>query len=146
MSKQTKCVMEKLFQDVDCLCYGHKDTRIDVPVSSLKGEDKVLGLFFSAHWCPPCRVFTPNLTDWYTRLRGGVAKDKLEIVYISLDKDEKTFDEYYDTMPWLALPYKYREREVREIYHHVVGLLSRYNIFIILIRFANIFSMNILVN
>ncbi|XP_041379736.1 nucleoredoxin-like, partial [Gigantopelta aegis] len=65
----------------------------------------------NAHWCPPCRVFTPNLIDWYTRLREGVAKDKLEIVYISLDKDEKTFDEYYETMPWLALPYKYRERE-----------------------------------
>ena len=108
--------MEKLFQDVDCLCCGRKDTRTDVPVSSLKGEDKVLGLFFSAHWCPPCRVFTPNLIDWYTRLREGVAKDKLEIVYISLDKDEKTFDEYYETMPWLALPYKYREREVRRIY------------------------------
>ena len=75
--------MEKLFQDVDCLCCGRKDTRTDVPVSSLKGEDKVLGLFFSAHWCPPCRVFTPNLIDWYTRLREGVAKDKLEIVYIS---------------------------------------------------------------
>ena len=139
MSKQTKCVMEKLFQDVDCLCYGQKDTRTDVPVSSLKGEDKVLGLFFSAHWCPPCRVFTPNLTDWYTRLREGVAKDKLEIVYISLDKDEKTFDEYYDTMPWLALPYKYREREVRGIYYRVVGLLSRYNIFTILICFCKYF-------
>ncbi|EYC15574.1 hypothetical protein Y032_0036g3220 [Ancylostoma ceylanicum] len=24
-------------------------------------KDKVVGLYFSAHWCPPCRQFTPVL-------------------------------------------------------------------------------------
>lgn len=26
-----------------------------VEVEKLSGEGKVLGLYFSAHWCPPCR-------------------------------------------------------------------------------------------
>ncbi len=29
-------------------------------------KDKKLVLFyFSAHWCPPCRGFTPKLKDFY---------------------------------------------------------------------------------
>jgi len=26
-----------------------------VDVTSLQGQGKVLGIYFSAHWCPPCR-------------------------------------------------------------------------------------------
>ena len=32
--------------------------------SALAGKDLVL-YYFSAHWCPPCRQFTPMLKDWY---------------------------------------------------------------------------------
>merc|ERR1711871_796533 len=27
-----------------------------------------VGLYFSAHWCPPCRGFTPELAKRYTKL------------------------------------------------------------------------------
>ena len=27
----------------------------EVDTKNLFGDDKVLGLYFSAHWCPPCR-------------------------------------------------------------------------------------------
>jgi len=30
------------------------------------GEVDVICYYFSAHWCPPCRQFTPVLADFYT--------------------------------------------------------------------------------
>ena len=32
--------------------------------SALAGKNLVL-YYFSAHWCPPCRQFTPMLKDFY---------------------------------------------------------------------------------
>ncbi len=31
-------------------------------------QNKVVGLYFSAGWCSPCRDFTPLLCDFYTEL------------------------------------------------------------------------------
>jgi len=71
-----------------------------VKVEELAG--KYVGLYFSAHWCPPCRYFTPVLTEIYKKL---LENGDLEIVFISADLDEKSFEEYHNTMPWLALPF-----------------------------------------
>ncbi|KAH3767297.1 nucleoredoxin 1 [Pelomyxa schiedti] len=65
-------------------------------------EGKIVGLYFSAHWCPPCKVFTPLLAEVYKEL---VAQGKpLEIVFVSSDSNEDEFSEYYNEMPWLAKP------------------------------------------
>ena len=32
--------------------------------TALTGKN-VICLYFSAHWCPPCRAFTPVLKDFY---------------------------------------------------------------------------------
>jgi len=64
----------------------------------LAGKEFVL-IYFSAHWCPPCRGFTPELVKWYNN--GGNAK--CEIVFCSWDQDESSFKEYYDSMPWAAV-------------------------------------------
>jgi len=71
----------------------------------LKG--KTVGLYFSAHWCPPCRGFTPKLAEIYKGLRA--AGKELEIVFVSSDRDESAFSEYFAEQPWLALPYANRD-------------------------------------
>ncbi|KAK3248794.1 hypothetical protein CYMTET_41752 [Cymbomonas tetramitiformis] len=84
-----------------------KDSKVEV--ESLKG--KVVGLYFSAHWCPPCRGFTPKLAEQYKALQA--AGKPFEIVFISSDKSQDQFNEYYAEMPWLALPYEDRDRKAK---------------------------------
>ena len=39
---------------------------------------QALALYFSAHWCPPCRGFTPQLAEWYMQeLKKGVWESPL---------------------------------------------------------------------
>jgi len=62
-----------------------------------------LEFIFSAHWCPPCRKFTPVLTSSYTKLKES--GKNFEIVFVSEDHDIESFTEYYAEMPWLAIPF-----------------------------------------
>jgi len=73
----------------------------------LQGK-KCVALYFSAHWCPPCRGFTPQLAEWYKK---DLKEKGLEVVFVSSDRDEAAFNEYFSEMPWLALPYSDREKK-----------------------------------
>lgn len=68
-----------------------------------------IGLYFSAHWCPPCRGFTPELAAYYNDWQAANADKKLEIVFISSDRDQSDFDGYFKEMPWAALDFSARE-------------------------------------
>eukprot|EP00929_Paragymnodinium_shiwhaense_P023043 TRINITY_DN14521_c0_g1_i2.p1 TRINITY_DN14521_c0_g1~~TRINITY_DN14521_c0_g1_i2.p1 ORF type:complete len:432 (-),score=102.67 TRINITY_DN14521_c0_g1_i2:224-1519(-) len=78
----------------------------EVSASEAFAGKKAIGLYFSAHWCPPCRGFTPKLAEWYTK---DLKEKGLEIVFVSSDKDEAAFADYFKEMPWLALPYSDRD-------------------------------------
>jgi nucleoredoxin len=71
--------------------------------STLK-EAKLIGIYFSAHWCPPCRGFTPKLAEFYNNVNAN--GKVFEVIFSSCDKDEESFQEYLATMPWIALPLK----------------------------------------
>jgi len=81
-----------------------------------KTGGKPIGLYFSAHWCPPCRGFTPKLAEWY---KDGL-KDKMEIIFVSSDRDEASFNDYFTEMPWLALPFD--KREAKEALSEACGV------------------------
>lgn len=71
-----------------------------VKVDSLKG--KKIGLYFSASWCGPCRNFTPVLIDVYNEISSN---GDFEVIYVSRDMDEDSYNEYFSKMSWLAVPF-----------------------------------------
>ena len=48
------------------------------------GAAAAIALYFSAHWCAPCRVFTPKLVEFYNRI--APQHPEFEIVLVSYDK------------------------------------------------------------
>ena len=81
-----------------------KNDGTEVKTSELSTEKGgVIGIYFSAHWCPPCRGFTPKLASVYNEIKEE-GKD-FEIVFVSWDRDEESFKEYHGEQPWLALPF-----------------------------------------
>ncbi|XP_011034968.1 PREDICTED: probable nucleoredoxin 2 [Populus euphratica] len=78
-----------------------------VPVASLVG--KTIGLYFSAQWCLPGVKFTHKLISIYHKIKQMVVhkgnEDDFEIVFVSSDRDQAAFDSYFNSMPWLTLPF-----------------------------------------
>jgi nucleoredoxin len=86
----------------------------DVSTESLK-SNTAIGIYFSAHWCPPCRSFTPKLVETYNKIKA--AGKKFEIIFASSDQSEDQFKEYFHEMPWLAFPFKdKRIAELSDLY------------------------------
>ncbi|CAK9313922.1 unnamed protein product [Citrullus colocynthis] len=88
------------------LVHGEKDFVIGkdgakVPVSELVGKNILLS--FSAHWCRPCRAFLPKLIDTYNVIKQKYKE--FEVIFISSDRDQASFEEFFSGMPWLALPF-----------------------------------------
>lgn len=89
---------------------------VDVETSTFSKEGGVVGLYFSAHWCPPCRAFTPRLAEWYNKVKAGESGDKFQIIFLSSDRDEKSYAEYFAEMPWHAVAYDNRTTKVSWFY------------------------------
>ncbi|KAG8587592.1 hypothetical protein GDO81_005718 [Engystomops pustulosus] len=66
-------------------------------------EGSYVGVYFSAHWCPPCRSLTRVLVESYRKIKE--LGQKFEIVLVSADRSEESFKQYFSEMPWLAVPY-----------------------------------------
>ncbi|XP_067014881.2 nucleoredoxin [Anabrus simplex] len=79
-------------------------------------QGTITGLYFSAHWCPPCKAFTPQLVHTYTKVRER--GHRFEVIFVSSDRSEESFSQYLATMPWLAIPYEddVRRRELASLF------------------------------
>ena len=62
-----------------------------VDAETALADKKVVVCYFSAHWCPPCRQFTPMLKDFFEELAGS----PLAIIFVSSDRDEKSMRDYF---------------------------------------------------
>ncbi|MEM9446477.1 MAG: thioredoxin-like domain-containing protein [Verrucomicrobiota bacterium] len=70
----------------------------EIPTSSLSG--KHVGIYFSAKWCGPCRVFTPKLVEFRDRNQNN-----FEVVFVSSDNSDAAMKNYMkdSEMQWLAM-------------------------------------------
>lgn len=76
-----------------------------LPTQNALVNARLIGLYFSAHWCMPCRQFTPMLAEMYDHLRDEYPNNGMEIVFVSGDRDQNSFDRYFATMPWKAIAF-----------------------------------------
>lgn len=68
-------------------------------------KKKLIALYFSAHWCAPCREFTPKLVDFYNRV--APQHPEFEIIFVSFDRSQFAMETYMreTNMPWPAIDY-----------------------------------------
>ena len=66
---------------------------------------KFIALYYSAHWCQPCRKFTPELVEYYNRV--ATAHPEFEVIFVSSDRSRFAWETYIreTKMPWLAIDY-----------------------------------------
>ena len=83
----------------------------DLTGPAVEGSPKYTALYFSAHWCPPCRMFTPKLVDWYNSFKPK--HPDFELVFVSSDRDQAAMEEYIkgDNMPWPAVKFDQAQSE-----------------------------------
>lgn len=69
-------------------------------------DKKVIAIYFSAHWCPPCRLFTPVLKDFYEEIMENVGEE-LAIVFVSADRSETKMESYFkeEHGKWFAIQF-----------------------------------------
>jgi len=88
---------------------------------------KIYGIYFSAHWCPPCRAFSPELVSVYKRInRRPVDSDmkNFEIIFVSSDRTEEAQFEYMEDvgMPWYTIKLDRKEASALKKMYGVRGI------------------------
>lgn len=77
-----------------------------VPFLETTGRQvKYYAIYFSAHWCPPCRAFTPELVAWYNKHRA--THPEFELIFVSSDRSPLEMTNYMSgaAMPWPAVAF-----------------------------------------
>ena len=76
-----------------------------LPDAEALGDKEVLAVYFSAHWCNPCGVFTPMLKDFYEEVLGEGGK--LALIFVSSDRSEGDLESYFKDHhgDWFAVPF-----------------------------------------
>jgi len=76
-----------------------------IQASQALSDKDIVCLYFSAHWCPPCRTFTPVLREFYEKVKANSDNGKLEIIFMSADKNHDDMISYMKEShgDWCAL-------------------------------------------
>jgi nucleoredoxin len=93
-----------------CLVRCRNNTIVPAEDDALAKKTLIL-YYFSAHWCGPCRQFTPKLIDYYNRVVA--VHPEVELVFYSEDRSAVDMQRYMagTGMPWLAIDYNKRKEK-----------------------------------
>lgn len=82
-----------------------RNGEIKRPDGSELEKKKYVALYYSAHWCGPCRKFTPQLVEYYNRV--APAHPEFDLIFVSADRSHFGWETYIREMkmPWLAIDY-----------------------------------------
>ncbi|ORY00680.1 thioredoxin-like protein [Basidiobolus meristosporus CBS 931.73] len=64
-------------------------------------QGKLVGLYFSASWCPPCKAFSPVLTQF-----AEDNKEEFVVVHVNLDKTKEDMMDFIQGKNWLSVPFE----------------------------------------
>lgn len=86
--------------------------------------------YYSAHWCPPCRQFTPRLVNFYQSKYNPAF---FEVIFVSGDRSEQAMKNYMQeaNMPWPATKFasatsvKLRQAYQRDSYIPYLSVVDR---------------------
>ena len=71
---------------------------IPQPPEAIKG--KIVGLYFSAGWCPPCRRFSPELAQFQEQ-----NSDEFVVCFVSSDRSEADMLSFVKGKSFLRVPF-----------------------------------------
>lgn len=94
---------EFLNTDCDLLKKNNIGNLVNVTKNSL--SNKSVALYFASYENAKCRSFTPFLLQFYKSINSSSKQDKIEVIFVSLDKDEQRFLNYTKDMPWIIVNY-----------------------------------------
>jgi nucleoredoxin len=81
---------------------NNKHEEVTAESSILKS--KIIGLYFTSSWCPPCEAFSSELLGLYNEVN---LKEKFfEVIQISNERNEKEFREFISKDPWLFVNFE----------------------------------------
>ena len=91
--------------------HGYSSWDRQAPTSTVVHGRTVVGIYFSADWCPPCVQFTPLLTALHAARRAHCTLTSrtipsFEVVLVSRCKDVIASERYFAGMPWTAMPHE----------------------------------------
>ncbi|MFT4546403.1 MAG: thiol-disulfide isomerase/thioredoxin [Verrucomicrobiales bacterium] len=77
------------------------------------GQTEYFMIYFSAHWCGPCRKMTPALVKFYQETKA--THPEFEIILISADHSKEGMQGYLEwaQMPWPAVAWEHRDEVSR---------------------------------
>ena len=76
----------------------HAKTHLQSSISS--NDKRLILVYFSASWCPPCAKFSPLLSEF-----AGRNSEDVIVIYCGMDRDESSLKSFVSAKNFLYIPF-----------------------------------------